>query len=248
MAAGARRAASRGGKMRSGEPGWFASLLGAAVLIAGGFALGLVAGVVSEEPELVVGHLVGRSEEVAWAPEGEAEFTASSDDEIAPAEPLEFAELAEGAEEILPEGAVALAAADAIEVPQAAPMPVEEPALDPVLPAVAAPPPARRPSPREIESLPETPPASRATSAPAARQGFAVQVGAFADGSSAEDIRQKLRVKGFESYVIPASAMGDGKWRVRVGPVSTKAAAESLASRLKSEERLPTWVLSEGGG
>ncbi len=51
--------------MRYAEPGWIASLLGAAVLIAGGFGLGLVAGVVSEEPELVVGHLVGRSEEVA---------------------------------------------------------------------------------------------------------------------------------------------------------------------------------------
>ncbi len=65
--------------MREGEPGWLASLLGAAVLIAVGFALGLVAGVVSDEPELVVGHLVGRSEEVAWLPEGEAEFTATNE-------------------------------------------------------------------------------------------------------------------------------------------------------------------------
>ena len=44
--------------MREGEPGWLASLLGAAVLIAGGFALGLVAGVVSDEPELVVAHVI----------------------------------------------------------------------------------------------------------------------------------------------------------------------------------------------
>ena len=39
-----------------GEAGWLASLLGAVVLIVGGFALGLVAGVVTEEPELVVIH------------------------------------------------------------------------------------------------------------------------------------------------------------------------------------------------
>ena len=32
--------------MRDGESGWFASLLGAAVLIAGGFALGLVSGAI----------------------------------------------------------------------------------------------------------------------------------------------------------------------------------------------------------
>jgi cell division septation protein DedD len=212
------------------------------VLIAGGFALGLVAGVVSEEPELVVGHLVGRSEEVAWAPEGEAEFTLSSDEEIAPVElvePLELAELSLGSEEILPEGVVYLEEADVIiDVPE------------PALPAVAAAPPARRPGARPIDALPAAPPASRAYDPPAppAHAGFAVQVGAFTDGSSAEDIRQKLRSKGYDSYVIPASEAGDGKWRVRVGPVATKAAAESLASRLKSEERLPTWVLSEGGG
>jgi len=64
----------RDASVREGKPGWFASFLGAAVLIAGGFGLGLVAGVVSEEPELVVGHLVGRSEEVAWLPWPEAEL------------------------------------------------------------------------------------------------------------------------------------------------------------------------------
>ena len=59
--------------VRDGKSGWLASLLGAAVLIAGGFGLGLVAGLVSEEPELVVGHLVGRSEEATWLPAAEAE-------------------------------------------------------------------------------------------------------------------------------------------------------------------------------
>jgi cell division septation protein DedD len=73
-------------------------------------------------------------------------------------------------------------------------------------------------------------------------------VGAFADGGAAEDVRQKLRSKGFDTYVIPAKQSGDGKWRVRVGPVPDKGAAEQLASRLKTEERLPTWVLAEGGG
>ena len=33
----------------------------------------------------------------------------------------------------------------------------------------------------------------------------------------------------------------------RVGTVESKADAQALAARLKREERLPTWVLSEGG-
>jgi hypothetical protein len=48
-------------------PGWVATLLGLVVLVAGGFVLGLVVGVVSEEPELVVGHLTGRSTEIEWS-------------------------------------------------------------------------------------------------------------------------------------------------------------------------------------
>ena len=59
--------AKKTGWMGDGEPGWFATLIGGAVLIVGGFSLGLVVGVVSEEPELVVGHLVGRSEQVVWS-------------------------------------------------------------------------------------------------------------------------------------------------------------------------------------
>lgn len=229
MALSARRAASGGRSMREGEPGWLASLLGAAVLIAGGFALGLVAGVVSDEPELVVGHLVGRSEEVVWLPEGEAEFTATNE-VVSPARvepPPEVLDL----DEVL----VLESAATELE-PLMAP-----PAADPPepLPAVAAPPPARRAS-RDVDSLPQA--------GSAAPTGFAVQVGAFSEGGSARDVRQKLLSKGFDSYVIPASVSGDGKWRVRVGPVPTKVAAEVLASRLKSEERLPTWVLAEGGG
>jgi cell division septation protein DedD len=35
------------------------------------------------------------------------------------------------------------------------------------------------------------------------------------------------------------------RWRVRVGPVKTRAEAESLSARLKREQKLPTWILSE---
>ena len=223
--------------MRNGEPGWLASLLGAAVLIAGGFGLGLIAGVVSEEPELVVGHWVGRSDEVDWTPEGQPEFTdatrpgdppADFEEEAAPAEILEAEAEPLRLARVEPEAAVA---------PR-----VPEPTRE-ELPAVAAPPPPRRPA-RDVSSLPTV----ESTSGTSAREpgGFAVQVGAFAESAAAARIRDKLVARGFDTYVVPAS--GDGKWRVRVGPVSTRGQADALAARLKSEERLPTWVLSEGGG
>lgn len=231
-------------KAREGEPGWLASLLGAGVLIAGGFALGLVAGVVSEEPELVVGHLVGRSEEAAWLPDAEPRLTPPSGDvALLEAEPL----------------APAPAEFEAIPLDDAdhlggAELAVEPPPGD--LPSVAAAPPAppvstparrERRGVRDIANLPSLEGGS-SVETPNVRQGFSVQVGAFADGDAAEDVRRKLRGKGFDSYVISAAESGDGKWRVRVGPVATKGGAERLASRLKTEERLPTWVLTEGGG
>jgi len=257
--------------MRNGEPGWFASLLGAAVLIAGGFALGLVAGVVSEEPELVVGHLAGRSDDVAWLPEAEAEFTPAAEeivrlDSVAPLGQVLAQE--ERAREVRGEGEAEVQG-EVLEEPRYALAADEDPAwldeapLDDVqLPSVAAAPPRREPSPfRDISSLPATgesvaPPAAPAARAPssnaaerrASRSGFSVQVGAFSDSAAADEVREKLLARGFESYVIPASRGGDGKWRVRVGPEPSREAAESLAGRLKSEERLPTWVLSEGGG
>jgi DedD protein len=47
--------------------GWLVTLLGILVLVTGGFVLGLIVGIVSEEPELVVGHVAGRSTEIDWS-------------------------------------------------------------------------------------------------------------------------------------------------------------------------------------
>ncbi len=75
---------------------------------------------------------------------------------------------------------------------------------------------------------------------------FAVQVGAFADSSSAERLANSLRGKGFRVYVSGSREEGSSRWRVRVGPMDTREAAERAAARLKAEETLPTWVLDEG--
>jgi len=81
----------------------------------------------------------------------------------------------------------------------------------------------------------------------AAASGYAVQVGAFSDAAAAARLRDDLRGKGFDAYVVPAASSGDGRTRVRVGPVASKVDAQAVADRLKREERLPTWVLAESG-
>ena len=82
--------------------------------------------------------------------------------------------------------------------------------------------------------------------APVVPQGhFSVQVGAFAEGRAAEDLAATLRGKGYPVYVSAGAGAGSARWRVRVGPLASREAADRTASRLKAEERLPTWVVDE---
>ena len=175
------------GDRRGGIGSVFGALLGLGVLTLGGFAVGLVLGAIWEDPGLVVGHMAGETEEVAWDAEaGSGEGSAAPPETVRRREPE----------------------------PAATP-PVGEPAR------VSAPPP-----------LAGT---------------FAVQVGAFAQSESAERLALGLREKGMGVYVSPGAQEGAARWRVRVGPFPSRVEAERLAARIKTEEKLPTWVLQEGG-
>ena len=165
------------------------ALLGLALLAVPGFLLGLLLGVAWEDPGLVLGHLFGRTELVAWSDGGE--------------------------------GA-------ALEQPEA------EPAEE--VPAVSA-----GPTPSATRIRPDV----ISPGAPAGR--FAVQVGAFSESRTAERLAESLRGKGFEVYVSPGAKAGEARWRVRVGPLPSRDEADRVASRLKAEEKLPTWVLDEDG-
>jgi DedD protein len=178
------------------------TLVGLALVAIPGFALGLFAGVLWEDPGLILGDLAGETEEVAWGPQ-------------APGEPE-----ATGA----PEGGEAAAAAAAPDVA----------AAPPAAPAAAALPSAER----------------GAAPAPARRTAgkVSVQVGAFADSRAAEQLAVSLRGAGLPVYVSPsAAAEGAQRWRVRVGPLATREEADRIATRLKTKEKLPTWVLVEDG-
>ena len=193
-----------GKRARRGR-GWLFSLLGLARVAIPGFALGLFAGVLWEDPGLILGDWAGDTDEVAWGPQ-----PASEDGAAAPAE--------------------------------AAPGGDEEAAAD-TSPDVAAAPPSAASAP------PALPTADRAVAAaPRAGGKLSVQVGAFGESRAAEQLADSLRSSGLPVYVSPsAAAAGEKRWRVRVGPIATREEADRIAARLKSREKLPTWVLTEDG-
>ncbi len=146
---------------------------------------------------------------------------------------------------------VPLADATAAPVAEPAPVAAGEPS-----PAAAPAEPARRPlgAPRDAGAPPPVaaaPPAARPSAAPPPRpaapapQGaFAIQVGAFGERGGADALVRTLREAGFPANVVEEG--GAARYKVRVGPLASRADADRLAVRLRSEHRLPTWVVSRG--
>ena len=110
------------------------------------------------------------------------------------------------------------------------------------LPAIAAPPPSAVGTPRAKEAPdPAAPPVARD---PVSGGGYSVQVGAFSDSQAAHALADSLRDQGYRVYLSRAEGEG-ATWRVRVGPLKTRADAERTARRLESRENLRTWVIGE---
>ena len=197
-------------------PGWLVTLLGGLVLVILGFGLGLVVGAAREEPELVLRHLAGESKEVP-APAASPAPTPPADSSPAGEPP-----------------------------PSAAPAPARpmgEPAPTPPSPdqgheSARAPALARPAAP--------SPPPPVSSPPPAPGQRFSVQVGSFSESAEAEKLADHLRRKGMHVFVVPATGPRDSRWRVRVGPIESRAEANRVAERLKTSDKLPTWVLAEG--
>ena len=187
-------------RARKRKTSWVGLGLGLVGLSAAGFVLGIVAGITAKEPEIVLGHIAGRSSHVPW--------------DVAAAPP--------------PEGQVPTAAA---------PTEADADRTRPLGAPHGAPQPAAR--------LGTEPGASVAAPGDGA---FSIQVGAFDSSQSAEALVSALQGKGLPVYLTPAPSTGDGRWRVRVGPYALRDQAERVAVRLKREEGLPTWVLSEERG
>jgi len=194
------------------------------VLVAIGFGVGLLFGVVTEEPELLAGHLRGESQSVALDSSASRSETPEAMEDSLGAASASATEYASAATTARP---VAVA--------------TEEDAAT-RLPSVA--------SPRSSLLAARGPsvPVTRATVAPesaaqrvvAPGSTWSIQVGAFSEQAAAEHIAQGLRAR-YPVEVLPASGKG-GRWRVRVQPIRSEERAREMAERLKRDDRLPTWV------
>lgn len=90
-------------------------------------------------------------------------------------------------------------------------------------------------------SIPEPEPAAAAAkpedvaAVPRAAPAWAVQVGSFANKTSAFALRDKLRAKKFTAYVESVPTAKGLVYRVRVGPELQQALAERLQARLAKD-------------
>lgn len=141
-----------------------------------------------------------------------------------------------------------------LEKPQPAPAPREivrtpidehspdTPAVEPEPTTTAKPPPApdtSKAATPEAETSAAAPPTSQpepvATTPPKA---WAVQVGSFTQRDNAMKLRDKLRAKGYKSFVEQITSAGKTFYRVRVGPVVTRDNAEALQKELQTKQKL----------
>lgn len=126
--------------------------------------------------------------------------------------------------------------------------PVPEPAEEP---PVAV----KRPSPIDASSAPRlkpaapaakgaataVPPAAGATSESVVRTGYAVQVAAVNARGEADAIVKRLTGKGYAAYVAESKGSAS-MFRVRVGTFKTRREAQTVADKLKKEEKFKPWV------
>lgn len=200
---------------RSTESRLIFTILGVTVWVATGFIVGLVAGVVSEEPQMLATHLAGQDTEIEWVDESDASVAASESPDVAAA-PLPPAPLTQRA-----------TLGDAAGLNQRGPRPNVESGED-------APPLSARPQKNPTRNTP--PPRSEPRG-----PGYLIQVGAYSNRGAAQEVAETLRGKGYAVEVLTAA--DDGRFRVRVGPVAARDRAEGLAKRLEDDEGLPTWIL-----
>ena len=77
--------------------------------------------------------------------------------------------------------------------------------------------------------------------------GYVVQLGSFSVEKNATSLRDKLRSKGYASFVESFERNGKTSYRVRVGPELTPELAEKLKEKLKAETKISGLVMAFPG-
>lgn len=118
------------------------------------------------------------------------------------------------------------------DLPPAAAKPVEPHAAN-SQPSAKYPVPASRPV---VESSPPLP----------TSQGWSVQLGSFGSRGNAESLVQKVKSEGFPAFLSASGSGRSERFRVRVGPVSDRSAAERSVAKLKSAGHRDVTVVAPG--
>ncbi len=236
-----------GPRGRGLRPGGVLRAVGRLVLLVGiGFGLGLLFGVVTEEPELLAAHLRGDSESV------ELEANAARRGERA------VPSVSTGLRVAVPSVGAGRGDKDIDQSAAVEARPLvdlEEAKAPERLSKVSAAQPSLRDRRSGMEPLPlrqtsllsgrqlVTGELGRPDSALAATQGarrWSIQVGAFSEEVSANRLAEDLRAR-YPVAILPAGKEV-GRWRVRIQPIEDEGRAREMAGQLKRDERLPTWV------
>jgi DedD protein len=119
----------------------------------------------------------------------------------------------------------------AVAAAPSTPQPIEAPPHE--VPALAqAAPPVSAPVPDAVT------PASRAkpnaAPEPAPGGGWMIQLGSFASRANAERLVRELKTKGYAAFLTDSTSAGRTLYRVRVGPPSDHATAQTLAAKLRA--------------
>lgn len=199
------------------------------LFIVAGFAIGLVIGVASEEPELLAGHARGDTSTVELDGGLAARADAEAAARLAGGGPGEVDEFASGAE-------TESARAAGSDLPDVAAGPAGFDAARRQAEAALAPEGSAGAAAEDGAAAPAPAAGSGSTG------GWAIQVGAFGDEPSARALETRLEGKGYPIEVLPAGPESN-RWRVRVQPIGQEQAARGTAERIEREERLPTWVI-----
>jgi len=69
-------------------------------------------------------------------------------------------------------------------------------------------------------------------------EGIMVQVLASKQRAPADELRQRLRRKGYTALLV----VEEGTYKVRVGPYADREEAERAADVLRDQENLTTWI------
>ena len=112
--------------------------------------------------------------------------------------------------------------------------------------ASAAAKPAAAPAPASARpAVPKPAPAAAAPASPATTEGrFAVHLGVYADRGHADALVAALKKRGFAAYDESTDYQGKPALRVRVGPYTDRAAAETARLKIKqSEPKVPSSVV-----